>query len=103
MARMDISGKDKSVQPGQFRFGYPFRSSGTSKALDSACFRKRLRERNLKAIISQKRLREGKKRRKKGPHYRFDKHTYKKKAAVEQSIGPIKSAEGLLSATKTDR
>jgi transposase len=41
-------------------------------------------------MIPQRRLPEGKKRRKKGPHYRFDKATYKKRAAVEQSIGWIK-------------
>jgi transposase len=29
-------------------------------------------------------------KRKKGPHYRFDKDTYKKRAAVEQSIGWVK-------------
>lgn len=38
-------------------------------------------------MIPERRLPEGKKRRKKGPHYRFDKDTYKKRAAVEQSIG----------------
>ena len=41
-------------------------------------------------MIPERRLPEGKKRRKKGPHYRFDKGTYKKRAAVEQSIGWIK-------------
>ena len=41
-------------------------------------------------MIPERRLPEGKKRRRKGPHYRFDKETYKKRAAVEQSIGCIK-------------
>jgi hypothetical protein len=39
-------------------------------------------------MIAERRIAEGKKRRKRGPHYRFDKDTYKKRAAVEQSIGP---------------
>ncbi len=41
-------------------------------------------------MIPERRLPEGRKRRKKEPHYRFDKATYKKRAAVEQSIGWIK-------------
>jgi transposase len=41
-------------------------------------------------MISQKRIAQGKKRRKKGPHYRFDKDTYKKRATIEQSIGWLK-------------
>ncbi len=41
-------------------------------------------------MIPERRLPEGKKRRKKGPHYRFDKATYKRRAAVEQSIGWVK-------------
>jgi transposase len=60
------------------------------KAYDSAHLRRRLRQRAIKAMIPQKRFPEGKKRRKKGPHYRFDKDTYKKRAAVEQSIGWVK-------------
>jgi transposase len=60
------------------------------KGYDSARLRRRLRQRGIKAMIPERRLPEGKKRRKKGPHYRFDKDTYKKRAAVEQSIGWIK-------------
>ncbi len=41
-------------------------------------------------MIPQKPLPEGRKRRKKGAHYCFDKHIYKKRAAVEQSTGWIK-------------
>ncbi len=41
-------------------------------------------------MIPERRLPEGRKRRKKGSHYRFDKNTYKKRATVEQSIGWIK-------------
>ena len=60
------------------------------KGYDSAQLRRRLAERAIKTMIPERRLPEGKKRRKKRPHYRFDKATYKKRAAVEQSIGWIK-------------
>jgi transposase len=60
------------------------------KAYDSARLRRRLRERGIRAMIPERRVPEGKKRRKRGPHHRFDKDTYKKRAAVEQSIGWIK-------------
>ncbi len=62
---------------------------------DSAQLRRRLRQSGIKAMIPERRLPQGKKRRRKGPHYRFDKDTYKKRVAVEQSIGPTKSAGGL--------
>lgn len=60
------------------------------KAYDAAYIRKGLRQRGIKGMIPERQLRPGTKRRKKGPHYRFDKATYKKRASVEQSIGWIK-------------
>lgn len=60
------------------------------KGYDAAHIRKMLRRRGMKAMIPEKQLRQGTKRRKRGPHYRFDKATYRKRASVEQSIGWIK-------------
>lgn len=60
------------------------------KAYDAGYVRKALSQRGIKGMIPEKQLRPGTKRRKKGPHYRFDKDTYKKRASVEQSIGWIK-------------
>lgn len=62
------------------------------KAYDAAYLRKKLRRRGIKAVIPERRLRPGTKRRKKGPHYRFCKEVYKKRAAIEQSIGWLKEA-----------
>ncbi len=60
------------------------------KGYDAAALRSKLRKRGIRAMIPEKRLAQGRKRRKKGPHYRFDKDTYKKRAAIEQSIGWLK-------------
>lgn len=60
------------------------------KAYDAGHIRKGLRQRGIKGMIPERQLRPGTKRRKKGPHHRFDKETYKKRASVEQSIGWIK-------------
>jgi hypothetical protein len=70
------------------------------KAYDPAQLRKRLRQRGIRAMIPERNLPEGKKRRRKGPHYRFDKDTYKKRAAVEQSTGPTRNAEESPPATR---
>jgi hypothetical protein len=61
------------------------------KAYDSAQLRKRLRQRGIRAMIPERNLPEGRKRRKRGPHYRFDKDIYKKRAAIDQirSIGTV--------------
>jgi transposase len=61
------------------------------KAYDSAQLRRRLRERGIRAMIPERQLPEGRKRRKRGPPYRFDKDTYKKRAAIDQirSIGTV--------------
>ena len=60
------------------------------RSYDAAYIRKLLRKRGIKAVIPEKRLRKGAKRRKKGPHPHFDKEVYKERASVEQSIGWIK-------------
>lgn len=60
------------------------------KAYDAYYIRKALRKRGIKAMIPEKGLRAGTKRRKKGPHYRFCKVVYSKRASVEQSIGWLK-------------
>jgi hypothetical protein len=48
------------------------------KAYDAGYVRKGLTRRGIKKMIPVKHLRPGTKRRKKGPHYRFDKATYKR-------------------------
>lgn len=64
--------------------------AAADKAYDAGYVRKGLSRRSIKGMIPERQLRPGTKRRKKGPHYRFDKATYKKRASVEQSIGWIK-------------
>jgi transposase len=60
------------------------------KGYDAGHLRQYLRKRNIKAMIPEKKLRKGTRRRKKGPHPRFNKDIYKERASVEQSIGWIK-------------
>jgi transposase len=60
------------------------------KAYDATYIRQGLTKRGIKNMIPQKQLRKGTKRRKKGPHPRFNKQTYKERASVKQSIGWIK-------------
>lgn len=60
------------------------------RAYDATYVRRELRRRGIKAMIPEQGLRPGTKRRKKGPHHRFDKTTYKKRASIEQSIGWVK-------------
>jgi transposase len=71
------------------------------KGYDAAFLRRKLRKRGISAMIPEKSLPEGRKRRKKGPHYRFDKDTYKKRATIEQSIGWLKEYRRI--ATRFDK
>lgn len=56
------------------------------KAYDAGYLRKELARRGIKGMIPERQLRPGARRRKKGPHYRFDEETYKKRASVEQAL-----------------
>jgi transposase len=60
------------------------------KAYGATALRSKLRKRGIRGMIAEKRLPAARKRRKKGPHYRFDKDTYKKRAIIEQQIGWLK-------------
>ena len=60
------------------------------RAYDAGYLRKELARRGIRGMIPERQLRPGTRRRKKGPHYRFDEETYKKRASVEQSIGWLK-------------
>ena len=60
------------------------------KGYDASYLRRYLSKRGIKAMIPEKKQREGTKRRKKGPRPRFNKETYKERASVEQSIGWLK-------------
>lgn len=60
------------------------------KAYDAGYLRKELARRGIRGMIPERQLRPGTKRRKKGPHYRFDEETYRKRASVEQAIGWLK-------------
>lgn len=60
------------------------------KGYDAAALRSKLGKRGIRAMIPEKRIAQGRKRRKKGPHYHFDKDIYKKRAVIEQSIGWLK-------------
>lgn len=60
------------------------------KGYDASYLRRYLAKRGIKAMIPEKKLRKGTRRRKKGPRPRFDKNTYKERASVEQSIGWLK-------------
>jgi transposase len=46
-------------------------------------------------MIPERGLRPGARRRKKGPHHRFDKETYKRRASVEQSTGWVKECRSI--------
>jgi transposase len=71
------------------------------KAYGATALRSKLRKRGIRAMIPEKRLPEGRRRRKKGPHYRFNKDTYKKRAVIEQRIGWLK--EGRRIATRYEK
>ncbi len=71
------------------------------KGYDAGALRSKPRKRGISAMIPEKRIAQGRKRRKKGPHYRFDKDTYKKRATIEQSIGWLKEYRRI--ATRFDK
>ena len=54
------------------------------KGYDAGKIRKELRRRGIRAMIPEKALRPGTKRRKKGPHPRFDKQVYKKEVKLNR-------------------
>lgn len=71
------------------------------KGYDAGRIRKELRRRGIRAMIPEKALRPGTKRRKKGPHPRFDKQVYKERGKIEQAIGWLKEYRRL--ATRYDK
>lgn len=71
------------------------------KGYDAGRIRKELRRRGIRAMIPEKALRPGTKRRKKGPHSRFDKQVYKERGKIEQAIGWLKEYRRL--ATRYDK
>jgi transposase len=60
------------------------------KAYTGKPVRKYLRSRGIKALIPEKNLPEGHKRRQKGPHYRFNEQTYKERNVIERLINQLK-------------
>lgn len=60
------------------------------KAYDARDIRVKLRQRGIQTVIPERKLAAGKQRRKKGPHYRFEKEVYQQRSGVEQSIGWMK-------------
>ena len=60
------------------------------RAYSSDKIRHYLRKRGIKATIPEKKLRPGTKRRKKGPHPKFDKQIYKERNVVERLFAWIK-------------
>ncbi|SNT09616.1 transposase, partial [Pontibacter ummariensis] len=66
------------------------------KAYDAGYLRKELARRGIKGMIPERQLRAGTKRRRRGPHHRFDRETHKKRAGVEQAIGWLKRIAELL-------
>jgi transposase len=71
------------------------------KGYDASALRSKLRKPGIRVMIPKKGLPPGRKRRKKEPHYRFDKDTYKKRATIEQSIGWLKEYRRI--ATRFDK
>lgn len=71
------------------------------KGYDTAKIRKELRRRGIRAMKPEKAQRPGTKRRKKGPHPRFDKKVCNERVQTEQAIGWLK--EYRRSATKYDK
>lgn len=60
------------------------------KAYTGKPTRKYLRSRGIKALIPEKKLPKGHKRRQKGPHHRFNEKTYKKRNVIERLINHLK-------------
>lgn len=65
------------------------------KAYNGDRVRHYLRKRGIKAMIPEKALPKGHKRRKKGPHYRFEKQTYKERNVIERLINHLKEMRRL--------
>lgn len=60
------------------------------KAYTGKPVRKYLRSRGIKALIPEKKLPKGHKRRQKGPHHRFNEVTYKQRNVIERLINRLK-------------
>jgi transposase len=60
------------------------------KGYDAHRIRCYLRKRGIQAVIPEKQLPEGRKRRKKGPHYKFDKDIYKERNVIERLFNGLK-------------
>lgn len=60
------------------------------KAYTGLPVRQYLRRRGIKALIPEKALPAGHRRRKKGPHYRFSKETYKERNVIERLFNHLK-------------
>jgi transposase len=60
------------------------------KAYNGNRVRHYLKNRGIRAMIPEKSLPKGHQRRKKGPHYRFNKSTYKERNVVERLINHLK-------------
>ena len=65
------------------------------KAYNGGLVRNYLRKRGIQALIPEKALPKDHKRRKKGPHYRFDEQTYKERNVVERLINHLKEMRRL--------
>ena len=61
------------------------------KGYDSKEIRKYLRQRNIKAVIPEKSLGTGRKRRKRGPKIKLNKQIYKMRNVIERLIGRLKN------------
>ena len=60
------------------------------KAYTGKPCRQYLRSRGIKALIPEKKLPKGRKRRQKGPHHRFNEQTYKERNVIERLINHLK-------------
>lgn len=60
------------------------------KAYNGPIVRQYLKKWGIRAMIPEKALPQGHKRRKKGPHYRFNKQTYKERNVIERLINHLK-------------
>lgn len=65
------------------------------KAYNGDRVRQYLKRRGIQAMIPEKSLPKGHKRRKKGPHYRFNKQTYKERNVIERLINHLKEMRRL--------
>jgi transposase len=65
------------------------------KAYNGARVRTYLKKRGIQALIPEKALPKDHKRRKKGPHCRFNKQTYKERNVIERLINHLKEMRRL--------